>query len=83
MTIDPQDFSLKYDGKVLILHVVINTDQDPHRLMDLVKRLVRGPRLDALVAWIEGYTGDDGKKVWDEIQKFVVEASADPKATPW
>jgi hypothetical protein len=80
---DQHDFSLKYDGKVLVLHIVMNTDQDPNRLMDRIKRLARGPRLDALVAWIEGYDGDAGRQVWDEVQKIAVQAHADPKAKPW
>lgn len=83
MSNDPQDFSLKYDGQVLVIHLVMNTDQDPHRLMDRIKRLARGPRLDAIVAWVEGYSGEDGAKVWKEIQKTVVEVSADPRTKPW
>ena len=80
---EPQDFTLKYDGKVLMLHICINTDQDPHRLVEIIKRRIRGPRLDAMVCWVEGYTGEDGAKVWDEIQRVVTKASASPNVKPW
>jgi len=43
-----QDMSLKYDGKVLMFHVAINTDQDPYHLLKALKRALRGPHLDAM-----------------------------------
>ena len=75
-----QDMSLKYEGKVLMFHIALNTDQDPYQLLKALRRVLRGPRLDAMTCWIEGYTGEEGAKVWAEIQKVVVKASADPSA---
>ena len=80
---DEQDFSLKYDGKVLMIHICINTDQDPNKLAKNIQRIARGPRLDALVCWVEGYNGEDAAKVWAEIQRVIVKASASPNTTPY
>ena len=78
-----QDFELKYEGNVVIVHLVINTDQDLQKLSKNLQRIAKGPRLDAYVCWGEQYIGEEGAKVWKEIQKFVTKVAADPKSKPF
>jgi hypothetical protein len=80
---EPLDMQLKHDGKVIIVHIVINTDRNHYHLAKELRRVARGPRLDALLMWIEGYDGEGGEAVWKEMQKVAVKMAADPKATPF
>lgn len=83
MTDQIQDFELKYDNNVLVLHIVINTNQDARKLAKNIQRIAKGPRLDALVCWVEQYSGDNGRKVWEEIQRLAVKAAANPNSKPY
>lgn len=81
--IDPQDMSLKYDGRVVKVEIYLNTDQEVEKLLKNLKRAARGPRLDAMVAMISQYSGEDGEKVWKILQEATVKANANPNARPF
>lgn len=68
MSIEPQDFQLKYAGTVLIIHVYVRAQQDLPKLQKNVLRAAKGPRLDALTAWIELYP--PGRELGIEAEKF-------------
>jgi hypothetical protein len=70
------------DG-VLVLHLCVNTDSDPQRVGENVQRAARGPRFDDVMCVIVQYDGDDGRKIWDLVQKTVRQAVADPAAKPF
>jgi hypothetical protein len=70
-------------GDVAAFRLVVNTDFDPWKLSENIKRAARGPRLDAVLCLVVQYVGEDGKKVWDLIQGTVQEAAADPRAKPF
>lgn len=68
MSMEPQDFQLKYAGTVLIIHIYVRARQDLSKLQKNVLRATRGPRLDALTAWMELYP--PGRKLGIEAEKF-------------
>lgn len=76
----PQDLELKYNGRVLVVTLVINTEQDAEKMMKNIFRIARGPRLDAVLVQIEGYSGENGKDIWDQVQKEAVEIIANPNS---
>lgn len=73
---------LRYSGTLCAVNVYINTDREPYHIQKKILRIARGPRLDACVVWSEVYEGDNGQKVWTEIQKVAVKVHADPRAYP-
>ena len=62
MTIETQDFQLKHDGAVLIVHVYIRATQDVTKLQKQVIRAAKGPRLDAIAVWMEVHAPGDPVK---------------------
>lgn len=68
MSIELQDFQLKYAGAVLMIHVYVRAQQDLPKLQKNVLRAARGPRLDALTAWMELYS--PGREPGIEAEKF-------------
>jgi hypothetical protein len=76
-----QDMSLKYGGKVLVIHIVLNTDQDHYHLAKSLRRAARGPHLDALLMWIEGYDGEAGREAWTLMQTTTTKIAADSRST--
>jgi hypothetical protein len=72
--------ALRYDGRLIVCHVFINTDRDPYHIQKQILRLARGDRLDACLVWSELYEGANGQKIWAEIQKVIVKVHASPKA---
>lgn len=77
------DFELRYDRKVLAFHIFVNTANDPYHIHKRLLQIARGTRLDACVCWAEAYEGDEGRKIWAELQKVAVRAAADPAATSY
>lgn len=73
-------FEGHYGGRVLAFHIVVNTDAEAYHIHKVILKEARGRRLDACVCWAEEFVGDDGVKVWTEIQKMAVEAAADPQS---
>ncbi len=69
--------------EVVAIRLVVNTDFDPWKISENIKRAARGPRLDAVLCLVVQYVGEDGRKVWDLIQTTVQKASADPRAKPF
>lgn len=49
-------------------------------MMKNIFRIARGPRLDAVLVQIEGYSGENGKDIWDQVQKEAVEIIANPNS---
>jgi hypothetical protein len=78
-----EEFLRSSTRDVIVFHLCINTDADPRRLNENIKRSARGPRFDDVVSVIELYDGEEGHKVWNVIQQVVREAHADPGATPF
>jgi hypothetical protein len=70
MSIESQDFQLKYTGTVLMIHVYVRAQQTCPKLQKKVLRAARGPRLDAIAAWMELYP--PGRKLGIEAEKFGV-----------
>lgn len=68
MTMELQDFQLKYADTVLAIHVYVRADQDVRKLQKNVIRAGKGPRLDAIAAWTEIYP--PGRKLGWEGDKF-------------
>lgn len=69
--------------EVVAIRLVINTDSDPWKLSENVKRAARGPRLDAVLCLVVQYIGEDGRKVWGLIQETARKAAVDPRAKPF
>jgi hypothetical protein len=69
--------------EVLAIRMIVNTDSDPWKLSENIKRAARGPRLDAVLCLVVQYAGEDGRKVWDLIQTTVQQAAADPRGKPF
>lgn len=80
--VEPQDFGLRYGGRVLALHIYINTDQDFNKMAKRVQRVARGLRNDAIVCWVEGYEGENGRVAWEAMQEVVVRMAANPNSQP-
>lgn len=74
-----QDMTLKYDGRVLVVTAVVNTDADPYDIKKRVNRALRGDRLDAVLAKIEGYSGAAGEVAWRAAQAVLTKIAAHPK----
>jgi hypothetical protein len=68
---------------VVAMRLVVNTDSDPWKLSENIKRAARGPRLDAVLCLVVQYVGEDGRKVWDLIQETARKAAVDPRAKPF
>jgi hypothetical protein len=64
---ESQDFELKYDGRVLVVTIIINTDQDPDKLARNIQRVAKGPRLDALVCTGRRVLGRRGEDAVDGV----------------
>lgn len=77
---DVQDMTLKYDGRVLVVTAVVNTETDPYDIRKSVNRALRGDRLDAVLVKIEGYSGEAGAVAWKAAQAVVTQIAAHPKA---
>jgi hypothetical protein len=75
--------TLQHGSRVLVFHLFVNTDADAYHIHKAILRIARGPRLDATVCWIELYEGEDGRKVWSEIQKMSTKIAADPRSTSY
>lgn len=65
MDVQPHDFDLRFDDRVLAVHAFVNTDRDPSPMAKQMQRAAKGPRLDASCSWAEGY--NDGREVWDAM----------------
>jgi hypothetical protein len=74
---------LRYEGKLLVFHLFVNTDRNPYHIHKAILRVARGPRLDACVAWSELYEGENGRKVWSTIQKAAVKTLSSPNTRPF
>lgn len=59
---ETQDLELRYDDRVLGFHAFINTDRDYNKLALDIQRAAKGPKIDASIAWLEGY--NDGAAAW-------------------
>ena len=68
MTVDLQDFQLKYDDTVLVIHAYVRANQDLEKLQKSVIRAAKGPRLDAIAMWTELHR--PGRKLGAEAEKF-------------
>jgi len=79
-TSDTHDMSLKYDGRVLVVTAVVNTETDPYDIQKRVNRALRGDRLDAVIVKIEGYSGEAGAIAWRAAQTVATKVAAHPKA---
>lgn len=78
-TPDVQDMSLKYDGRVLVVTAVVNTETPPYDIQKRVNRALRGDRLDAVIVKIEGYSGEAGAVAWRAAQTVATKIAAHPK----
>ena len=78
-----EEFLRNSKTDVVVFHLCINTDTDPRKLGENIRRVARGPRFDDVTCVIEHYDGDNGRKVWDIIQQVVRRANADPAAKPF
>lgn len=74
MPIESQDFQLKYAGTVLMIHVYIRAQQDLPKLQKNVLRAARGPRRDAITAWMGLHS--PGKELGIEGEKFGAQRAA-------
>jgi hypothetical protein len=77
------DSVLRYDGRLLVFHIYVNTDQDPHHIHKAILRIARGPRLDICVAWTELHEGEPARELWATLQKVNTKVQADPNAKPF
>ena len=77
---DVQDMSLKYDGRVLVITAVVNTETDPYDIQKRLNRALRGGRLDAVMVKIEGYSGEAGAVAWRAAQAVTTKVAAHPQA---
>ena len=71
MPIDQHDMSAKYDGRVIKVEIYVNTDEEHYALLKRIRRAARGDRLNATLMALSVYEGEEGKKVWDVIQKLI------------
>jgi hypothetical protein len=76
---DVQDMTLKYDGRVLVVTAVVNTETDPYDIQKRVNRALRGDRLDAVIVKMEGYSGEAGAVAWKAAQAVSTKIAAHPK----
>lgn len=74
-----QDMTLKYDGRVLVVTAVVNTETDPYEIKKRLNRVLRGDRLDAVLVKIEGYSGKAGETAWKAAQAVTAKIAAHPK----
>ncbi len=78
--IDVTDFDLRYDNRVLVLHVYVRTRQDDNitKLHKSVIRAAKGPRLDACATWmvLVGPDHDLGVEAekWGQVDRANIEA---------
>ncbi len=79
MSTQAQDMTLKYDGRVIVVTAVVNTEADPYDLQKRVNRALRGDRLDAVIVKIEGYSGEAGVVAWKAAQMVATKIAAHPK----
>jgi hypothetical protein len=70
--------SLKYDGRVLVVTAVVNTETPPYDIQKRVNRALRGDRLDAVIVKIEGYSGEAGAIAWKAAQTVATKIAAHP-----
>lgn len=75
-----EKFLQNSERDVVVFHLCVNTNTDPCKLGENIRRAARGPRLDDVVSVVEIYDGHNGSKVWDNIQQVVRRAHADPAA---
>jgi hypothetical protein len=75
---DVHDMTLKYDGRVLVVTAVVNTEADPYDIRKRVNRALRGERLDAVLVKIEGYSGEAGAVAWRAAQAVTTKVAAHP-----
>lgn len=78
--IEQQDMSCQYDGRVVVLEVYINTDEDINAILARVVKAAKGPRLCASVVTVGINTGDVGRELWAELAKASAAAVVDPRA---
>lgn len=74
------DMSTKYDGRVVRLDVIINTDEDVQEIVGRIAKAARGQQRNASMVGANIFTGDDGRKVWAAVRGLSVTAAADPRA---
>lgn len=65
------DMALRYGGKVLVVHVYINTDRPPVEVVQAVAKAAHGEIGDAMLVCAEGFSGRDGEAVWREVVEAV------------
>jgi len=68
---------------IVVFHLCINTDTDPQKLTENIRRAARGPRFDDLESVTELYEGDEGRKIWDLIQQIARQAHINPNSRPY
>lgn len=75
---EPQDFTLKYDGRVLFIHVCVSRDANAAgAIMEAVVAECRGPDRHASVCWAERFDREEAKDVGSEVKRIADAATYD------
>lgn len=79
-----QDLGARYGGRLAIITIYVNTDEDFHKLGARIRKAARGQKLNAARVQIEGYeAGPDAIKAWEAIAAAMAKEMAHPKAVPF
>jgi hypothetical protein len=81
--IPQHDFGARYGGRLIVVEVFCNTDEDPNKIGKRIQRAARGIKLNAAATRIRLYEGKEALEVWNEIAKMGADIHANPNAKPF
>lgn len=74
------DMELRHDGKVLVLTVVVNSNEKPEEVVARVSKAARGQLRNAVHVELRGYGGADALAIWQEVQRSALQTATNPKS---
>lgn len=80
--IEQQDFTPRFNGRVVMLKVFVNTDEDHGKVAQRVTRSARGPGNNACVVMGTVIDGEDGLTTWKALADAAAQSHVHPGAEP-
>lgn len=79
-----QDLGARYGGRLAIITIYVNTDEDFHKLGARIRKAARGQKLNAARVQIQGLeAGPDATEAWEMIAAAMAKEMAHPNAVPF
>jgi hypothetical protein len=76
----PNAFTLRYERRVLAFHIYVNTESEGYHIHKRILQIAKGPNQDACLCWTESFVGENGEKIWGELQQIATKVAANPNS---